>query len=80
MMPRMKKPAPPKEPPWQATLSIDAFAESRGLTPREVRRLLGRGHLPFVQIAGQIRVPKEATLDESQREKKVPVKMNRQVD
>lgn len=64
-MPRMKIPAPTKESIWRATLSIEAFARRRGLKPREVRRLLGAGRLPFVQVRGQIRVPRAAAIEEA---------------
>lgn len=63
-MPRMKKPAPPKNDPWQATLTIEAYARSSGLKPRQVRRLLGSGRLPFMQVRGQIRIPRGAQVAE----------------
>jgi len=64
----MKKPAPPKDDSWQATLSVEAFAHRRGLKPREVRRLLGTGRLPFIQVRGQIRVPRAAEIQKSDEE------------
>ncbi len=64
-MPRMKIPAPAKPEPWKSTLAIDAFADDRRMTSREVRRLLRCGRLPFVQISGQIRIPRAAVIEEA---------------
>lgn len=66
-MPRMKKPAPPRDDPWRSTLPIAAFAHRRGLSPRQVRRLLASGRLPFIEVRGQIRVPRAAAIEESVR-------------
>lgn len=56
----MRKPAPPQHEPWQSTMSIDAYARARGMQRREVKQLLATGQLPFIQLAGQIRIPREA--------------------
>jgi hypothetical protein len=52
----MRKPASPSDDDWPRSLSIDAYARRHQLKPRDVRRLLGTGQLPFVQVRGQIRV------------------------
>jgi len=59
--------APMKSPASQETLSgledsitLTHLAQRWKVSRREVRRLLQVGELPFVQVAGQIRVPVEA--------------------
>lgn len=42
------------------TLSITALAKRWHLTHHEARQLLAEGELPFVQVAGKIRIPCEA--------------------
>lgn len=53
----MKRPAV-KDP--DDTLSVTALAHRWHCKRREVRRLLGAGVMPFVQIRGRIRVPRDA--------------------
>jgi hypothetical protein len=55
----MRTPTRPRQEDWRATQSIDAFAREHGLTVREVKQLLGSGQLPFMELAGQIRIVKE---------------------
>jgi len=59
--------APMKSPTNQETpaglensITLTHLARRWGVTRREVRRLLQIGELPFVQVAGQIRVPTDA--------------------
>lgn len=52
----MRTPPPPRDPALRGTLSIDSYARRHGLTRREVRRRLGSGQLPFIQVRGVIRV------------------------
>lgn len=58
----MRTPAPLRDPAIHGALTIDAYARRHGMTPREVRRLLGTGQLPFVQIRGQIRIAADAVI------------------
>ncbi len=61
-MPRMKPTGPtagPKANLYQGTVSLGHLAKLWHLPRRAVRRLVQQGRLPFVQIAGKIRVPKE---------------------
>lgn len=58
----MRTPISARDPTVRGTLTIDAYARRHGLTPREVRRLLGTGQLPFVQLRGRIRIPAETTI------------------
>jgi hypothetical protein len=64
-MPPMRIPAPAKDEELRSTVSIDTYARQHQLTPREVRRLLGTGKLPFVQVRGQIRVQLEPRAESS---------------
>ncbi len=57
-MPRMK-PAGPATGPFKGTVSLGHLAKLWHLPRRAVRRLVQQGRLPFVQIAGKIRVPTE---------------------
>jgi hypothetical protein len=52
----MRTPTRPQQEDWRSTQSIDAFAREHGLTVREVKQLLGSGHVPFIELAGQIRI------------------------
>lgn len=56
----MKKPTPQTLPEFAQTMSLDAAADKLGVSRPELRRQLGNGQLPFVQVRGHIRVPKEA--------------------
>lgn len=58
----MRKPPPARQHPWQETFSIDAFARQHGISRRDVKQLLRSGKLPFLELAGQIRVPRLAPL------------------
>ena len=58
-MPRMKPPQR-REDPYRGTLSLDAVARLWRAPRRYVRRCLACGELPFVEIGGRIRVPREA--------------------
>lgn len=60
----MRKPAPKLQEPWQDTCSVDTFAHEQGMTAREVREMLREQRLPFVEIDGQIRVPRSASISE----------------
>ena len=52
------KPEPKHRDPHLAdTLSLEQLARRWHISRKEVRRLLGRGELGFVQIRGSIRVP-----------------------
>lgn len=55
----MRVPPPERHAVWQTTQSIESFACERGLSVGEVKQLLGSGQLPFIELAGQIRVVKE---------------------
>lgn len=55
----MRVPPPPRQDDWRSTQSIESYAREHGLTVREVRQLLGSGQLPFIELAGQIRIVKE---------------------
>ncbi|MEM8865106.1 MAG: excisionase family DNA-binding protein [Planctomycetota bacterium] len=59
-MPPMKIPTRHLAPEFASTLSLSTAARRLGISQRELRRRLGRGGLPFVQVRGQIRVPKKA--------------------
>ena len=48
------------------TLSVAALAHRWHMKRREVRRLLGAGRLPFIQLRGRIRVPRTAVLRHEQ--------------
>jgi hypothetical protein len=54
----MKCPAP-RQPvnPFEETYSLTHLAHRWGASRREIRQLLQSGDLPFVQVAGQLRVP-----------------------
>ncbi len=54
----MRTPPPQQQDDWRSTQSIDAFARERGLTRAEVKQLLASGQLPFIELAGQIRIPR----------------------
>ena len=58
-MPRMKPPTRHADP-FRGTMSLDAVARLWRAPRRFVRRCIANGELPFVQIAGRIRVPAEA--------------------
>ncbi len=57
----MKSP-PNHEPPeeLEQSITLTHLARRWKVSRRKVRRMLQRGKLPFVQVAGQIRVPVEA--------------------
>lgn len=59
MCPMKKSPAQTFERLTGAA-SLTTVARRTGLPRREVRRLVQRGKLPFVQVKGQIRVPQSA--------------------
>lgn len=44
---------------FAGTISIDQLARRWHTTRREIRRMLGGGKMTFVQIRGQLRVPRE---------------------
>lgn len=51
------KPEPKhRDPHLAGTLSLDQLARRWNVSRKEVRRLLGRGELVFVQIRGSFRV------------------------
>lgn len=54
----MKKPITHQGQEFAGTVSLDAAAQLLGVTRAEMRRRLGRGELPFVEVRGRIRVPK----------------------
>jgi hypothetical protein len=56
-MPRMK-PRPVGLRPYAKTLSLAGLARRWGAPRRAVRRLAASGCLPFVEVAGHIRVAK----------------------
>ena len=52
------KPEPKRrDPHLSGTLSLDQLARRWGIARKEIRRLLGRQELGFVQIRGSFRVP-----------------------
>jgi len=52
------KPDPPQRPPHLAeTMSLDQLARRWNTTRKQIRRLLGRQELGFVQIQGSFRIP-----------------------
>ena len=53
------------------TLSLTALAHRWHCKRREVRRLLGAGVMPFVQIRGRIRVPRSA-VEQAERSWTIP--------
>ena len=57
-MPPMKPP-PRRDSPFAGTLSTNQVARRWDLSHKEVRRLLGRQVLAFVQIRGRLRIPLE---------------------
>ncbi|MEM9185643.1 MAG: hypothetical protein AAGB00_04020 [Planctomycetota bacterium] len=59
-MPPMKKPTRHTHEEFAETLSLPLAARELGVSHHELRRRLGRGELPFVQVRGRIRVPKNA--------------------
>jgi len=56
----MKKPTQRVPEEFADTISLPAAANMLGISPRELRRRLGAGELPFVQVRGRFRVPKKA--------------------
>lgn len=56
----MKKSAEKTFERLTGAVSLTAAARRAGVPRREVRRLVQRGKLPFVQVRGQIRVPTSA--------------------
>ncbi|QDS99874.1 MerR family transcriptional regulator [Adhaeretor mobilis] len=63
----MKRPATkPYLEDREDTLSLDALARRWHITHNEARQLLAEGELPFVQIAGKIRVPCEAIAEQEE--------------
>ncbi len=56
----MKKTTRHRENPFAGTLSLDEAAHQLGMPTRELRRILGRGEAPFLQVRGRIRVPQHA--------------------
>jgi excisionase family DNA binding protein len=66
-MPPMKRPAAARSHPLGAdlqmgpeTVTIAAAARRWRVTRYRVRQLLSRGELPFIQICGEIRIPRDA--------------------
>lgn len=55
-MPRMKSPGRFSHM-YDETISLQRLARQWNMPRREVRRLIQKGKLPFVEIAGQIRIP-----------------------
>ena len=45
---------------YSDTLSLGGVAKMLHLPRREVRRLVGKTKLPFMEVRGQIRVPRNA--------------------
>ncbi|TWT40810.1 hypothetical protein Pla111_32280 [Botrimarina hoheduenensis] len=45
--------------PFKGSVSLAAAAASWGVPRRAVRRLVASGRVPFVQIAGRIRLPRK---------------------
>ncbi len=56
----MKKTPNPTFARLTDAVSLGTVARKVGIPRREVRRLIQRGKLPFVQVRGQIRVPRTA--------------------
>lgn len=54
----MKKPRNDSYQQLTGAVSLATVARRAGLPRREVRRLIQLGKLPFVQVRGQIRVPR----------------------
>ncbi|MGL4514675.1 MAG: helix-turn-helix domain-containing protein [Lacipirellulaceae bacterium] len=50
------KPHPPGSGPFAGTVSLAEVARRWGASRRDVRRLAATGRLPFVEVAGHIRV------------------------
>ncbi len=46
-----------RDPDLAGTLSLDQLARRWGISRKEVRHLLGRQELAFVQVRGRFRVP-----------------------
>lgn len=49
------------------TISLTALARRWHIKQREVRWLLGNGAMPFVQLRGHIRVPRDAVAELERR-------------
>ncbi|TWT87717.1 hypothetical protein Mal64_32600 [Pseudobythopirellula maris] len=61
MVPKiMKRPARSTEGPFAGSISIGRLARKWGVPRRHVRRLMQKGRLPFIEVAGKIRVPTDA--------------------
>lgn len=56
----MRKPTRLELPEFAGTLSLARAARQLGIKQRQLRELLGKGKLPFVQVRGKFRVPERA--------------------
>jgi excisionase family DNA binding protein len=56
----MKKPPRESFQQLSGALSLATVARRVGVPRREIRRMIQHGKLPFVQVLGQIRVPRSA--------------------
>ncbi len=68
-MPPMKRPSPTHDAIFGDTLSIAEIARRLSLTRREIRGMMSRGELDFVEIRGRLRVER-AVADRAHRELK----------
>lgn len=57
-MPPMKRPANPQRSIFTGTVSIHSAARRLEMSPKAFRRMMGTGQIEFVQIRGEIRVPR----------------------
>lgn len=58
MMPRMKSPGRSSHV-FDESVSLQRLARQWNMPRRKVRRLIQKGKLPFIEIAGQIRIPSD---------------------
>ena len=56
----MKKPTQHVADEFADTISLPTAANQLGVSTRELKRRLGGGEMPFVQVRGRIRLPKKA--------------------
>jgi len=56
----MKRDAAPVDPWLSETVSLVELSRRWHMPRKQVRRLLGHGRLGFVEIAGSLRVPRDA--------------------
>ncbi len=61
-MPLMKRTIA-RLPEYEQTISLQRLARKWQIPRRQVRRLIQKGKLPFIEVAGQIRVPIDKARD-----------------